>query len=121
MLLYTTMSDSPSDSYEGEKRIYIHQTEEIPPPPATAPRRHNNSDNDDDGDVSNSENQLMFCTGHVTDRRLWILCLQSIISLLIISLCCFKLFDENLTCEQGNLYVGLITLITGIWMKSPID
>jgi hypothetical protein len=115
------MSDSPSDSYEGEKRIYIHESEEVPPPSAPEDRKHNNSDNDRKDNDSNQEHELMFCTGHVTDKRLWILALQSIISLAIIFLCCIKLFDDDLGCEQGNLYVGLITLITGIWMKSPID
>jgi hypothetical protein len=117
------MSDSPSDSYEGERHIYIHEKEEIPPPP-TAPETKCSdcSDTDRKDDVPNStEYELMFCTGHVTDKRLWILALQSIISLAIIFLCCIKLFDDNLGCEQSNLYVGLITLITGIWMRSPID
>ncbi len=118
------MSDSPSDSYEGEKdtRIYIHESQIPPPPSAPEDRKHNNSDNDREDDVHDSqEYELMFCTGHVTDKRLWILALQSIISLAIIFLCCIKLFDDDLGCESSNLYTGLIALITGIWFRSPID
>lgn len=101
------MSDS---SMEGE-HITIHEASAPPPPPPSSVEEA----------IRMDEHQLNSCLGGTTDRRLYILIVQSLISLFILVVCMWKLFDGRLTCEQSQLYLGLITLITGIWMKSPID
>lgn len=40
------------------------------------------------------------------------------ISLIVITFCIFKLtYSES--CEAQNTYIGLLTLVLGIWIKSP--
>lgn len=104
------MSDS---SMEGEHHITIHEIQANAPPIAPP--------SSIEEAIRMDEHQLNSCLGGTTDRRLYILIVQSLISFVILIVCMYKLFDGRLSCEQSQLYLGLITLITGIWMKSPID
>ena len=65
-------------------------------------------------------NQLRTCCGnHSSDKRLLIFISSLSISLLVLILCCYQLVNKS-DCQSQNTYVGLITLIIGIWLKSPL-
>ena len=59
------------------------------------------------------------CFRSSTDKRLLIFSASLSLSLIIIIFSCYQLV--NLTgCHEQNTYVGLLTLILGIWLRSPI-
>ena len=64
-------------------------------------------------------NQYRTCCGAMSDKRLLIFISSLSISLLILCFSCYKLAHNN-DCQNQNTYVGLISLIIGIWIKSPI-
>jgi hypothetical protein len=67
------------------------------------------------------ENKFLWrsCCGVVSDKRILTFVASLSISLIIIMFSCFQL-TNGLNCSQENVYVGLLTLIVGFWMKSPI-
>jgi hypothetical protein len=67
-----------------------------------------------------NENQLKTCCGAVSDKRLLIFTSSFSISLIVVAFCCYQL-TNNLSCENQQTYVGLLTLVIGIWLKSPIN
>lgn len=66
------------------------------------------------------DNQLNTCCGKPSDKRLLIFISSLSISLLVLTFCCFQLVNKP-DCQSQNTYVGLITLIIGIWLKSPLS
>ena len=64
--------------------------------------------------------QLKTCTGLTTDKRLITLITSTLISLMVISFSCYQLAANKLDCSTQHTYVGLLTLIIGIWLKSPV-
>ena len=65
------------------------------------------------------ENTYQSCCGQTSDKRLLVFISTLSISLLLLTFSCFMLATHK-ECESQNTYVGLITLIVGVWMKSPI-
>ena len=60
------------------------------------------------------------CGEKMTDRRVLLFIASILISLIIITFSCYQLTRENIDCNSENTYVGLITLIIGVWLKSPV-
>jgi hypothetical protein len=67
------------------------------------------------------EHQVETCCSGTSDKRCHTLIVQTTISISVLFLCIFKLADHNLNCEQSNIYVGLLTMLIGIWIKSPLS
>jgi hypothetical protein len=55
-----------------------------------------------------------------TDKRLWILVVQTLLSLIIVVFSLYMLTDKDLDCEKSSLYSSLISLVFGWWIKSPL-
>jgi hypothetical protein len=60
------------------------------------------------------------CCGLKSDSRLVRFISILIITMIVLLFSCFQL-TRNLDCSNQNLYVGLITLTIGIWLKSPVN
>lgn len=65
------------------------------------------------------ENTYRTCCGAMSDRRLLTFIATLNISLLVLTFSCYML-ATNKDCTAQHTYVGLVTLIIGIWLKSPI-
>lgn len=101
------MSDS---SEEGQQHITIHSS--APPPPPSV---------DDSYDHTEHELKSCCCGGQTTDKRLYILVTQSVMSACVLALCLYRLSDPNMKCEGTATYMSLLTLVIGYWCKSPLD
>ena len=77
--------------------------------------------NTDNTISTNNKYQLKSCLGGSTDRRLYILVVQTIISLALVIFSLVMLGDKNLDCSKDNLYSSILTLIVGYWIKSPLS
>jgi hypothetical protein len=64
-------------------------------------------------------NTLKCCSGGSTDRRLLVFISTLTISLLTILFSIYQLVNLN-DCHSQNTYIGILTLILGIWIRSPI-
>ena len=67
-----------------------------------------------------SINQWKVCCGGSTDRRVLTFVASLSLSTIIMIFSCYQL-TRGLDCSQENTYIGLITLIIGFWMKSPLS
>jgi len=65
-----------------------------------------------------NDNILQSCCNIPSDKRLLIFIASICISLIIIIFSCYQLSVMH-DCSSENLYVGLITLIIGIWCPHP--
>lgn len=65
-------------------------------------------------------NHLRTCCGTISDKRLLVFISSLSITLFLLSFCFFMLATRN-DCASQYTYVGLITLLLGWWMKSPIS
>lgn len=54
----------------------------------------------------------------IIDRNAVVFFSTLFISLIVITFCIFKLTHSD-SCEAQNTYIGLLTLVLGIWIKSP--
>ena len=61
------------------------------------------------------------CFTNSTDKRLYVLIVQTIISIGIIVFCSVMLADPEINCERGNTFVSLLSLVFGYWLKSPLS
>ena len=61
------------------------------------------------------------CCGKASDKRLLIFSANLSISLLLMIFSLVRLCDDKLINEEKTIYVGSVTLITGIWLKSPLS
>lgn len=68
----------------------------------------------------NNENQWHTCCGKTSDSRLLTFVASLSISLLILIFCAYKL-SEEMDCPSENTYIGLTSLIIGVWIKSPVQ
>ena len=59
------------------------------------------------------------CSKRKTDRRLLTFISLFSISVMVLSFS-FYMLTTDLDCNQESVYVGLISMIVGIWMKSPL-
>ncbi len=78
-----------------------------------AVRVHTNDQKNDD------DNQLNTCCGRTSDKRLLTFIASLSISILIIMLCSYQLITK-LDCVSQNVYVGILTLIIGVWCPHPV-
>ncbi len=65
--------------------------------------------------------RLESCIGGSTDKRLYILVVQTIISISLVIFSLVMLSDKSLDCSKDNLYSSILTLIVGYWIKSPLS
>ena len=74
-------------------------------------------------DLENKEENHIWksCCFKSTDSRLLTFVASFTISLSLLFFSCFQLARDDIDCNSENLYVGLITLILGVWVKSPIQ
>ena len=77
--------------------------------------------NTDNTISQHNKHQLKSCLGGTTDRRLYILIIQTIISISLIIFSLVMLSDKTLECNKDNLYSSILTLIVGYWMPSPLS
>ena len=61
------------------------------------------------------------CLCGSSDRRLLTFVANLSISISILSFCFFMIGNRSLSCPELNTYVGLISLILGVWLKSPLS
>jgi len=72
-------------------------------------------DRNENGIPDNEEMQT--CCSGSSDRRFGIFLVQVCMSLSLFALCLVKLGDEHLDCEATQLYVSLLSLLTGVWIQ----
>ena len=65
------------------------------------------------------KNTWRSCCDIPSDRRLLMFISSFSITLIIITFSCYKLSLEDVDCSSENTYIGLITLLIGLWIKSP--
>lgn len=53
------------------------------------------------------------------DKRLLKFVSQSVMSVMVASLCIYKLALDDLDCDSTNLYSSILTGLLGMWMTSP--
>jgi hypothetical protein len=73
-----------------------------------------------DMDELDQQNQLQTCCGKSSDKRLLSFLASFVISIGLVSFSCYKLASSE-KCTEQNLYVGLISIILGIFVKSPLS
>lgn len=66
------------------------------------------------------ENRLVSCCGRTVDRRLLLILINFVISVIIISFCIVELVISK-TCEDKNSYLSLMTFIIGYWLSNAIN
>ena len=64
--------------------------------------------------------QLKTCCGPRSDSRLLVFSASLLLSTIVLIFSCVQLMRLD-DCNHQNLYVGVITLILGLWLKSPAD
>ncbi len=75
-----------------------------------------------DKSVGNSDsNHWDSCCGKASDKRLLIFTANLSISLILMIFSLVRLCDSSLVNEEKQVYVGFISLITGIWLRSPLS
>lgn len=67
-----------------------------------------------------SENTWGTCCGTTSDKRLLAFIASISLSSIILIFSCVQLVNAKLDCNQEHVYVGLITLVFGVWCKSPM-
>ena len=73
-------------------------------------------------DIENqeAENVLRSCCGTRSDKRLLILASSFSMSAIVLGFSFFKLV-HNLDCNEQHAYISLVSLVAGIWLKSPLS
>jgi hypothetical protein len=59
------------------------------------------------------------CTRRTSDRRLLTFIASLSLSSIIVIFSCHMLSRDHISCSSENTYVGLISLILGVWLRSP--
>jgi hypothetical protein len=67
------------------------------------------------------KNRWDSCCGKASDKRLLVFSANLVISLILMIFSLIRLCDSKIIPEERSIYVGFITLITGIWLKSPLS
>jgi hypothetical protein len=68
-----------------------------------------------------NNNQWNSCCGKASDKRLLVFSANLSISLILMIFSLVRLCDDKLLSEEKTVYVGFVTLITGIWLRSPLS
>lgn len=72
-------------------------------------------------DINNNgipdDQEMQSCCSGTSDRRFGIFMVQVCITIGLFIMCLFKISDENIGCEATQLYVSLLSLLTGVWLK----
>ena len=61
------------------------------------------------------------CLCGSSDKRLLTFVAMISISISILVFCFFMIANRSLSCPELNTYISLISLILGIWVKSPLS
>jgi hypothetical protein len=77
--------------------------------------------NTDNTISKNNKHKLQSCIGGSTDKRLYILVVQTIISIALVIFSLIMLSDKTLDCSKDNLYSNILMVIIGYWIKSPLS
>ena len=74
-------------------------------------------------DIENKQedNNIKTCCGRTSDSRLLKFIASFSITSIIVIFSCYQLSKEGISCPDQNTYIGLITLLIGIWLKSPLS
>lgn len=67
------------------------------------------------------KNRWDSCCGRSSDKRLLIFSANLTISIILMVFSLVRLSDDKIIPDERAIYVGFITLITGIWLKSPLS
>ena len=59
------------------------------------------------------------CSKNRTDKRIIIYFTQFSIALILIFFCIYMLISYPESCESNQLYMGLLTLVIGVYLPSP--
>ena len=72
-------------------------------------------------DINDNKEIWKCCTGTMSDKRLlrFVAMLGITGPVLLFSIAMLSMRD--LSCPEQNTFIGLITLILGTWLKSPIE
>ena len=68
-----------------------------------------------------SGNLWKTCMCGSSDLRLLTFVANLSISISILVFCFFMIGNRSLSCPELNTYIGLISLILGVWLKSPLS
>ena len=68
-----------------------------------------------------SDTNIKTCCNRTSDSRLLKFIATFSITSIIIIFSCYQLSKPDISCPDQNTYVGLITLLIGIWLKSPMS
>ena len=71
-------------------------------------------------DTEQKNKLSMCCCNEKTDVRLLIFLSTFTVTFTLLIFSCYQLAHVN-DCQSENLYVGLITLVVGVWVKSPLS
>lgn len=66
------------------------------------------------------QNDWHSCMGGNTDRRLLVFSANLTISLALLIFSMIRLVDP-LPSDERSIYIGFISLVVGIWVKSPLS
>lgn len=88
----------------------------LPEQPGQSIPQHHHVVDANDNNIPDHE-ELQTCCSGTSDRRFGVFLIQVLMSVALFALCIIKLGDENLDCEATQLYVSLLSFITGIWVK----
>ena len=61
------------------------------------------------------------CCMRKTDSRLLTFIASFFISMILLIFSCYQLTRPDMDCASENIYISLITLIIGVWVKSPLS
>ena len=65
-------------------------------------------------------NNWRSCSGCICDKRILVFTSQLGISVTVVLFCMFQLYYST-SCERDSLYSGLLSLILGCWLPSPVN
>ena len=72
-------------------------------------------------DTARQKNKwTMCCSERKTDARLLTFVASFIVTMTLLIFSCYQLTHVD-DCQSENLYTGLITLVIGVWIKSPLS
>lgn len=72
-------------------------------------------------EIENEEqkNKMQTCCNTTSDKRLLLFIASFSISSILLIFSCYKLSQE-IPCSSETLYVGILTMIIGLWIPSPV-
>ena len=83
--------------------------------------QENRLDGDRDGDGIPDKFQLKSCIGGQSDIRCIKLIVQIVLTGAVCGVSLAKLYDDDLSCEAGQTYMSLLSIMIGYWIKAVTD